>query len=104
MEALGNIIRRLKHPVIIGQIEKLQKTDDPETMLITLRDEWFAEDSPYNEGHIVVAYPTRRVETMGLSESFMMVCSPVNYRKNPEQRSGIVAIPLPKDNSWTLAT
>lgn len=104
MAALENIARRFQPPVIVGQIEKFQKTNDPETVLITLRDEWVPDDSPRNLGQIVVAYPANRAATMALRESFMMVCSPVNYRKNPDHRSGIVAIPLPKDNSWSLAS
>lgn len=102
MSALDRILRRFQPPVVVGEVEKFCPTDDPRTVLITLRDEWGRGGTP--PAAIIVAYPAPRAERLMLRRSFVLVCSPVNFRKDPDQRSGIIAIPLRKDNDLLLAS
>lgn len=96
---LGKFLRRFRFPVVIGELENLSKTDAPDTTLLSLRDYFPPDPATRTHATVVVAYPTAEAKRMPLRESFLIVCSPVNFRKDPAQRSGIIALPLPTDKS-----
>lgn len=90
-EELG-ILRRFANPLFIGEMKGVRATAKPETVLLSMRER--LDGGRHHD--VVVAYPAENAKAMGLHQPFLMVCLPVNIRKNPEHRSAIAALPLGK--------
>lgn len=95
---LSTLFRRFRNPFVLGEITKFSPQNDRETVLLTLRNTFEKAAGPKEAPKsAVVAFSREKAEHMSLRKPFLIVCSPVNYRRDPEQRSGIVALPLPTD-------
>lgn len=92
---VSNFLRRFQNPIVVGVVNRHKRLPDNETVLVTLSGSFQRSADPKTaSGARIIAFPRQTAEHMSLRRPFLIVCSPVNFRRNPDERSGIVALPL----------